>query len=417
VGCGLQGWGVAQGGHKRTAAARRLNTTHHKRHAPRRPTHRPDLTALPQRLELLRQATRALAYAHAAGVPLHAPPPDYPSRAVWQRAVAGRRAAQAGGHMFLDDLLDALQRHEPPLRPPSPQKGAATRTSAAAAAAAGAGYPWASPAAAVEALFGGDGSGGDAAAARCARLALLFYFLKDGGWVGSSGIAPASFARAFDLQPGLVAQWEAQQLLDHAAGGGSGDPQQQQHLTRACDLLLGCANASTTFRLVEALVAAGCPAQALSVQRARGGAASSAGGLHEARVLMAARLECGLLHEAHAGVTLHCAQLPSAHARTAHLEALMGQLLEWAGGRDDARRTDQAAAAGGGGGGADAPAWLQQVVQLPLGSDEERVVEGWLGERAAKGASDGDLLPLYLLQVRCGCGGAVCEGLGCRGGV
>jgi hypothetical protein len=302
------------------------------------PNTRSELSALCQRLDLLRQATRALGYALAAGLDPHAPPPGHPSRAIWQRAVAGRRAAAAaGGQLFLDDLFDGLGRHGGgggggASAATSPQKtgGRATRTSAAAAAAAAAApgtaaaaasYPWASPAAAVEALFGGGDGAGEGA--RRARLALLFYFLADGGWLGGAGgagsagggVTPAGFARAFDLPPGLVAQWEAQQLLDAhgaaAAAAASQQPQQEQHLARACDLLLGSAGAATPFRVVEALVAAGRPAQALAVERARGGggAGGGGGGLHEARVLLAARLECGLLHEAHGGVTLHCSRV------------------------------------------------------------------------------------------------------------
>ncbi|GBF96053.1 hypothetical protein Rsub_08929 [Raphidocelis subcapitata] len=363
---------------------------------------RTDLASLLYRLRLMHQSAQALAYCLACGIDPAAGPRDHPSRAVWERAVEGRRAAAPSGRLFLDDLLAAGPAPGTVARAAgSPAKaGRATRSAAAAAAAvpaAGAGYPWGSPAAAVEALFTADSGAGAAPAdeaARRARLAALFYFLADGGWTGDDGGGPITargFAGAFHLSPGLVAQWQAQQLLDRAAGGaGSADAA----LARACDLLLGCANAATPFRLVEALAAAGQPAAALAVQRARGTAGGGAG-LHEARVLLAARLECGLLHEAHAGLGAHCSQLASQRDRASHLEALMAQLLEWCGARDDARRQAGGSATrppGNPGG------WLQQVAQLPLSSDEERFLAGWIEARAAAGAADGDLLSLYLLQ-------------------
>jgi hypothetical protein len=399
----------------------------------------------------MRQAAQALAYCLASGVdPAKGPRDDHiRSRAVWQRAVEGRRAAAPGGRLFLDDLLaaasDAAVCPPPGAGGPTAKAGQATRSAAATAATAaatGSAYPWASPAAAVEALFGGDGADGAATAdeaARRRRLALFFYFLADGGWLGADGRGPITargFASAFHLRPGLVAQWQAQALLDRAAGGAGGA---DAALTRACDLLLGCANAATPFRLVEALAVAGQPAAALAVQRARGSA--DGGGLNEGRVLLAARLECGLLYEAHAGLGAHCSQvcatrsmhlitvralkllsltgqpgpstqnstahvhpckthallqLASQHDRASHLEALMTQLLEWCGARDDERRqaAGDAALAGGSAGG-----WLQQVAQLPLNSAEERLLAAWIEARAAAGAPDGDLLPLYLLQV------------------
>jgi hypothetical protein len=102
----------------------------------------------------------------------------------------------------------------------------------------------------------------------------------------------------------------------------------------------------------------------------------------------------------------------------------VGDLLEWAGRRDDAARSG----GGGGGNAAAVPAgaagagsgggWLQAVAALPLGPEEERVAAAWLEARGAAGGADGDLLPLYLLQVRpCprgvrGAGGLSLERLG-----
>ena len=392
---------------------------------------------LAARLGRVKQAARALS---AIGVAPHAPPPGHPSRAVWQRAVAGRRAA-AGGRLFLDDLLDAAGAasgaasgaaapHSRPLSPTRAAGARATRASAATAAGAGAdAYPWASPAAAVGELFGGAaadaadaaGAAGDDSAG-AARLALLCYFLADGGWLrdgdggdkdedgddGHDGLTAAAFARAFGVPRGRVSQWEAQQLLDRAAGAQHQQAQQQQQalLDRACGLLLASAGAATPFRVVEALAAAGRPAQALAVQRARGAAAAAGGGsggsaggeagLHEARVLLSARLACGLLREAHAGVAAHCARVAPARERAAHRRALMGQLLGWAGGEggeggDDGAPASDAAAA--------APLErLQRVAELPLSAEEEAVAAAWLEARAAAGAPGGDLLPLLLLQ-------------------
>jgi hypothetical protein len=279
-------------------------------------------------------------------VALQAPPPAYASRAVWQAAIAGRRAHQAGGRIFLDDLLDSQQAQAAH----TGQAAHATRAAAAAASAASSpagGYPWATPAAAIVALFLGGGAGAagqgarqlgtqrQAEAARRARLALLFYHLADGGWGprpgaagGSSCVTAAGFARAFGLPQGLATQWEAQQLLDRAGGGEGGGG---AHLSRACELLLGCANASTPFRVVEALAAAGRPAQALAVQRARGvggggvrGGGGGGGGLHEQRVLLAARLECALLQEAHAALRAHCSQVWGGLQSSRGVEAVSG---------------------------------------------------------------------------------------------
>lgn len=227
-------------------------------------TCRSDLNNLPQRLQLLQQATQALIYCRSSGVHPRAPPPDHASRTVWQRAVSGRRSQHPGGRLFLDDLLDAAQQFQQQ-QAQQQQRGGSR---------AGAGYPWTTPAAAVDALFGeeqANGSGSSdlmgscstaaapqAEAARRSRLALLFYYLTDGGWCaqeeftthtaegasGGGGVTAAGFAHAFGLPPGLVAQWEAQQLLDRAGGRSGGGP----HLARACDLLLGCANARTPFR-------------------------------------------------------------------------------------------------------------------------------------------------------------------------
>jgi hypothetical protein len=282
-----------------------------------------------------------LTFCLASGAPPAASPPGHPSRAAWARAVGARRAAAPGGRLFLDDLLEAAAPAggceaptaaggaSPTVR--SPRSGRA-RVGGGSGSGGAAGYPWASPAAAVEALYGPgiDGAAAGAGdAARRARLALLLYFLVDGGWAGSCPagddggptppVAPAAFARALALPPGLATQWEAEQLLDRAAGapGGARDAA----LGRAVDRLLGCAHAGTPFRVVEALAAAGRPAAALAVQRARGGGSGNAGVLHEGRVLLAARLAVGLLQEAHAGIAAHCAQVGACGGRGAGARA------------------------------------------------------------------------------------------------
>jgi hypothetical protein len=472
----------------RRAALRRARSSPSWRTPPPR---RNDLSGLPQRLALIQEAAAALACCAAAGAPPAAPPPGHPSRAAWARAVGARRSAAPGGRLFLDDLIEAASGAGGggggggASAPASPTSGARTprggRGRASAAGGLGS-YPWGSPGAAVEALYGAalDGSTPAPAcsaavaadAARAARLALLFYFLVDGGWAGGGGgggegeggavVSPAAFSRALALPPGAAAQWEATQLLDRAAAGGPGG---DACLVHAAALLLGCAHAGTPFRAVEALAAAGRPADALAVQRARG---DPPGALREARVLLAARLACGLLQEAHAGAAAHCAQvrrargvegveggafaalgglplgrerfcapprpdgpspahaapLPptppspykvaSAEERAAHLEALMGDLLEWAARRDAAGAAEPVGAAAAGTGG-----WLQQVAALPLGPEEEAVAAAWLAARGSGGGgADGELLPRYLLQVGAGgvgWGGAAPKGLCFRG--
>lgn len=69
----------------------------------------------------------------------------------------------------------------------------------------------------------------------------------------------------------------------------------------------------TPFKFIEALVAAGRPAAALLVQRARGTTTTTRSiglrGLQEQHVLLQARLQCGLLQEAHSEVRAYAVQV------------------------------------------------------------------------------------------------------------
>jgi hypothetical protein len=90
-------------------------------------------------------------------------------------------------------------------------------------------------------------------------------------------------------------------------------PLAKQHLHYVCVLR----------RFVEALLAAGRPATALAVQRARcaTSSSSSAGGaaaglqlsLKEAQVLLRVQLGCGLLAEAFSELRRHCSQVGDTH--------------------------------------------------------------------------------------------------------
>lgn len=75
-----------------------------------------------------------------------------------------------------------------------------------------------------------------------------------------------------------------------------------------------CCLLSAVARFVEALLAAGRPATALAVQRARcaGGGGSSSSSLREAEVLLRVQLGCGLLAEAFCDLRRHCSQVRGA---------------------------------------------------------------------------------------------------------
>lgn len=77
--------------------------------------------------------------------------------------LAGERQAAAGGRLFLDDLIDKLLLVSGGQRPVA--------------------YPFSDVLGAVEALFMSGSS--SKAAWRC-KLALLLYYLLDGGWLNSS---------------------------------------------------------------------------------------------------------------------------------------------------------------------------------------------------------------------------------------
>jgi hypothetical protein len=91
------------------------------------------------------------------------PSPGYESLQAWQAVLAGKRAAAPDQRLFLDDLADQL------LVTSDGQRQLA--------------YPYADVLGCVQGLFM---SGSSSAAAWRAKLALLLYFLLDGGWLASA---------------------------------------------------------------------------------------------------------------------------------------------------------------------------------------------------------------------------------------
>lgn len=93
--------------------------------------------------------------------------------AAWQQQLAQRKGASPGGRLFLDDLLQQLQR-QARLPDSSPALG----------------YPYQDVLTCVDVLFvsGGrsSGSSGSSKEAWQAKLAVLLYYLLDGGWLGSA---------------------------------------------------------------------------------------------------------------------------------------------------------------------------------------------------------------------------------------
>ncbi|WIA22287.1 hypothetical protein OEZ85_004606 [Tetradesmus obliquus] len=302
------------------------------------------------------------------------PCPAHDSLPAWQASLAGKRSAAPRQRLFLDDLADQL------LVTSEGQRQLA--------------YPYPDVVGCVEGLFM---SGGCGAAAWRAKLALLLYYLLDGGWLASA----VAFAHGFQLPLTLVQQWQCHYLMDCALQqqqqqgcSSSSSSSSSAALDEACNLLGAVACPSTPFRFVEALLAAGRPTTALAVQRARcattsSSSASSANGLQlslrEAQVLLRVQLGCGLLAEAFSELRRHCSQLhPS--KRTSNVRALVQQLAAWATADDQQQQQQQSR--------------LQQLLQLPLDADEESALLAWFRGRMAAGQSGGHVLPLYLLQVR-----------------
>ncbi|KAF6262479.1 hypothetical protein COO60DRAFT_628905 [Scenedesmus sp. NREL 46B-D3] len=227
-------------------------------------------------------------------------------------------------------------------------------------------------------------------------------------WLASA----VPFAHGFQLPLTLVQQWQCHYLMDRAVqqqqeqqGGSSSS---SEALDEACSLLGAVACPATPFRFVEALLAAGRPATALAVQRARCATSSSSSSrsaaslqlsLREAVVLLWVQLRCGLLAEAFSELRRHCSQLLP-NKRSLHVKALVQQLATWA---TDEQQLDQPDS-----GSSSATqqqqqqqehvSRVQQLMQLPLDCDEEAALLGWFRQRMQAGQPGGHVLPLYLLQ-------------------
>lgn len=98
------------------------------------------------------------------------------SVAAWRQQIAARRSSSSSNsHLFLDDLLQQLQ------------QAAGLRDGSAALA-----YPYPDVLTAIDALFASSGSGGGSSSSGGdssvwhAKLAVLLYYLLDGGWLLSA---------------------------------------------------------------------------------------------------------------------------------------------------------------------------------------------------------------------------------------
>jgi hypothetical protein len=87
---------------------------------------------------------------------------------LWRQQLSQRRAGAVVGHLFLDDLLQQLQQ-QARLADDSPALQ----------------YPYPDVLTCVSTLFAGS-SGGSGDGVWHARLAVLLYYLLDGGWLGSA---------------------------------------------------------------------------------------------------------------------------------------------------------------------------------------------------------------------------------------
>jgi flagellar biosynthesis component FlhA len=92
--------------------------------------------------------------------------------------------------------------------------------------------------------------------------------------------------------------------------------------------------------------------------------------------------------------------LPS--KRFSHVKALMQQLAAWAA-DEQQQQPNQSTTSSSAAAQQQQQQQLsrvQQLMQLPLDSEEEAALLGWFRQRMESGQSGGHVLPLYLLQVR-----------------
>ncbi|PRW59389.1 E3 ubiquitin- ligase HOS1 [Chlorella sorokiniana] len=300
----------------------------------------------------------------------------------WRSVAAKRRdgaaAAAGGAGLFLADLaadLAALGCDGIAYPPPSPDRllstlflsGAAGGSAASPAGKAGAG------------AAGSSSSSGGSEAAFRAKLALLAYYLADGGFMQPGAIVQGLQSQ-FHIPPATAHAWLLQQLLDDAQ---TADPSGAAALQRAADLAPLADAAPLPYKVVLAFMTRGKLDVALTLLRQRPETPVS---LEEASVVLAVRLRNGLLGEAFLGIRRHLAAIAAAapspatavqeQARAA--EVLVGQLLQHAA--------------------LSRPTCVYAAVRMPFGAAEEQAAVAWLEVQAAGGTIEAALmLPIYYL--------------------
>ncbi|CAG9464795.1 unnamed protein product [Pedinophyceae sp. YPF-701] len=148
------------------------------------------------------------------------------------------------------------------------------------------------------AMLGGD----TAPAVRQAKLSLVLYALVDAGHEALAG----SFCAALGLGEDAYAHVHAAVLLDQARGAG--EAERAQLAARAGRLLLDRGASDLPFAFVADLKDLGLSDVAAQLLRVLGmdWVAGPEGAADEQDVAMAVRLDCGLLHEAFAGLRAAC---------------------------------------------------------------------------------------------------------------
>mmetsp|Transcript_29148 Transcript_29148/g.82179 ORF Transcript_29148/g.82179 Transcript_29148/m.82179 type:complete len:721 (-) Transcript_29148:300-2462(-) len=213
--------------------------------------------------------------------------------------------------------------------------------------------------------------GGESDDAWRAKLAVLLYYLEDGGFMsGAASELISHFRQTFHVSVRDIKQWRVAYLLDIALTDSP------DSLNEACSLLLDSGGPATSFKYASLLSKAfGRHGTALALLRAGVGQATSAS-LAQALGAMDIRLSCNLLNEAYLELGRHCKEL-AGPVRIEHRTALLQHLLGWA--------VKQKA--------------LNQVLELPLSPEEEATLHSWIfhGEGAGLGVPS-ELLSLYYVQ-------------------
>ncbi|KAL4434490.1 hypothetical protein ABPG75_000931 [Micractinium tetrahymenae] len=336
---------------------------------------------------------RVLAWLGQAGSGFERPAGRFFSEQEWRSVAAKRRegAAAAGvGGLFLADLAAELARQgvtEAALAypPPTPDRLlsalflAPPASGGGGASAPPAGKPAGSKGAGAKATAAAGDASAAAPASQDARLALLAYYLSDGGFLTAGAIVQGLQAH-FGVPATSANGWLMQQLLDdcHTA-----DAAGMQSLHRAAALVPAVDGAALPHKALQVFAARGQLDAALSLLRQR---PESTVRLDEASVALSVRLQNGLLGEAFIGLRQHLAAVAAAAPPAAaaelqqrHPQLLLGQLLQFA-------ATTK-------------PSAVHAVARLPFGGVEEQAVVGWLEAQAAGGRMEAALmLPLFFLM-------------------